>query len=63
MAVKNSLEIVTEQVCLRAALKVEAESGWRIVPSRWASVRKQSFTKIFWCLHKGDKGSCARCGS
>ena len=41
-AVKNSLEIIIKQVrleCLR-----------QIVPDRWASVRKRSFTKCF-CIY------------
>ena len=67
-AVKNSLEIVIKQVSLEGGF----ERGGRIrvveclrqiVPERWASIRKRSFTKCF-CVYTGaDKGSCVRCRS
>ena len=72
-AVKNSLEIVIKQVRLEGGF----ERGGRIrvagclrqiVPDRWASIRKRSFTKYF-CVYTrgggggGDKGSCVRCRS
>ena len=35
-----------------------AECLRQIVPNRWASVRKRSFTKCFCVYMRGDKGSC-----
>ena len=51
-AVKNSLEIVIKQVRLeggferRGRIRV-VECLRQIVPDRWASIRKRSFTKCF----------------
>ena len=52
-AVKNSLEITINQVRLEGGFKRGgrirvAECLRQIVPDRWASIRKSSFTK--WCL-------------
>ena len=53
--VKNSLEIVIKQVRLEGGFegggKIRvAECLRQIVPDRWASIRKRSFTKCF-CVH------------
>ena len=37
-----------------------AECLRQIVPDRWASIRKRSFTKCFCVYTGGDKGSCVR---
>ena len=67
-AVKNSLEINIKQVRLEGGF----ERGGRIrvveclrqiVPDRWASIRKRSFTKCFCVYMGGDKGLCVRCRS
>ena len=65
---KNSLEIVTEQVLLAGGFKRGgrirvAECVRQIAPDRWASVRKQSFTKYFCVYTRADSGSCVGCGS
>ena len=67
-AVKNSLEIVIKQVRLEGGFKRGgrirvAECLRQIVPDRWASIRKRSFTKCFCVYTGGDKGSCVRCRS
>ena len=54
-AVKNSLEIVIKQVRLeggfeRGGIIRVAECLRQIVPDRWASIRKRSFTKCF-CVY------------
>ena len=54
-AVKNSLEIVIKQVRLEGGFKrggrIRVEECLRqIVPDRWASIRKGSFTKCF-CVY------------
>ena len=64
-AVKNSLEIVIKQVRLEGGFKRGgrirvAECLRQIVPDRWASIRKRSFTKCFCVYTGGDKGSCVR---
>ena len=64
-AVKNSLEIIIKQVRLEGGFKRGgrirvAECLRQIVPDRWASVRKRSFTKCFCVYMAGDKGSCVR---
>ena len=56
-AVKNSLEIVIKQVRLEGGFKRGgrirvAECLRQIVPDRWASIRKRSFTKCF-SVYKG----------
>ena len=68
MAVKNSLEIVIKQVRLEGGFKRGgrirvAECLRQIVPDRWASIRKRSFTKCFYVYAGGDKGACVRCRS
>ena len=50
MAVKNSLEIIIKQVRLQGGFERGgrirvAECLRQIVPDRWASIRKRSFTK------------------
>ena len=65
-AVKNSLEIVIKQVRLEGSFKRGGrirvvECLRQIVPDRWASIRKRSFTKCFCVYTGGDKGSCVRC--
>ena len=67
-AVKNSLEIIIKQVCLEGGIERGgrirvAECLRRIVPDRWASIRKRPFTKCFCVYAGGDKGSCVRCRS
>ena len=67
-AVKNSLETVIKQVRLEGGFKREgrirvAECLRQIVPDRWASIRKRSFTKCFCVYTGGDKGSCVICRS
>ena len=67
-AVKNSLEIIIKQVRLEGGFKrggriKVAECLRQIVPDRWASIRKRSFTKCFCVYTGGDKGSCVRCRS
>ena len=67
-AVKNSLEIIIKQVRLEGGFKRGgrirvAECLRQIVPDRWASIRKRSFTKCFCVYTAGDKGSCVRCRS
>ena len=65
-AVKNSLEIIIKQVRLEGGFERGgrirvADCLRQIVPDRWASIRKRSFTKCF-CVYTGvDKGSCVRC--
>ena len=59
-AVKNSLEIVIKQVRLegdfeRGGRIRVAECLRKIVPDRWASIRKRSFTKCF-CVYTGGGG-------
>ena len=56
-AVKNSLEIVIKQVRLdggfeRGGRIRVAECLRQIVPDRWASIIKRSFTKCF-CVYTG----------
>ena len=52
-AVKNSLEIVIKQVHLQGGFKRGGRISLRqIVPDRWASIRKRSFTKCF-CVYTG----------
>ena len=51
-AVKNSLEIIIKQARLEGGFerggRIRAAECWRlIVPDRWASIRKRSFTKCF----------------
>ena len=53
---KNSLEIIIKQVRLEGGFERGgrirvAECLRQIVPDRWASIRKRSFTKCFLCLH------------
>ena len=67
-AVKNILEIIIKQVCLVGGFKRGsrirvAECLRQIVPNRWASIRKMSFTKCFCVYTRDDKGSCVGCGS
>ena len=55
MAVKNSLEIIIKQVRLEGGFERGgrirvAECLRQIVPDRWASIRKWSFTKCF-CVY------------
>ena len=57
---KNSLEIMIKQVCLEGGCKRGcrirvAECLRQIVPDRWASIRKRSFTKCF-CVYMGGGG-------
>ena len=57
-AVKNSLEIIIKQVRLECGFerggRIRAADCLRqIVPDRWASIRKRSFTKCF-CVYTGD---------
>ena len=64
-AVENSLEIFIKQVPLKDGFerggKIRvAECLRQIVPDRWASIRKRSFTKCFCVYTEGDKGSCVR---
>ena len=42
--------------------KEESECLRQIVPKRWASIRKCSFTKYFCVCPRGDKGSGVGCG-
>ena len=69
MAVKNSLEIIIKQVvCLEVSFKRGGrirvvECLRQIVPNRWASIRKRSFTKCFCVYTRGDKGLCVGCSS
>ena len=63
--VKNSLEIVIEQVRLEGGFKRGgrirvAECLRQTIPNRWASVRKRSFTKCFCAYMRGDKDSRQR---
>ena len=56
-AVRNSLEIVIKQVRLEDGFERGdrirvAECLRQIVPDRWASIRKRSFTKCF-CVYTG----------
>ena len=56
-AVKNSLEIIIKQVRLEGGFERGgrirvAECLRQIVPDRWASIRKRSFTKCF-CVYTG----------
>ena len=67
-AVKNSLEIIIKQVRLEGGFERGgrirvAECLRQIVPDRWASIRKRSFTKCFCVYTGGDKGLCVRCRS
>ena len=67
-AVKNSLEITIEQLHLEGGFEgggriTVAECLRQIVPDRWASIRKRSFTKCFCVYTGGDKDSCVRCRS
>ena len=67
-AVKNSLVIIIKQVRLKGGFERGgrirvAECLRQIVPYRWASIRKRSFTKCFCVYTGGDKGSCVRCRS
>ena len=67
-AVKNSLEIIIKEVRLEGGLKRRgrfkvAEFLRQIVPNRWASIRKRSFTKCFCVYTRGDKGSFVGCRS
>ena len=62
---KNSLEIVTEQVRLEGGFKRGgrirvAECLRQTVPNRWASVKRRSFTKCFCVYTRADKGSRQR---
>ena len=55
-AVKNGSEIIIKQVCLEGGFERGgrirvAECLRQIVPDRWASIRKRSFTKCF-CVYK-----------
>ena len=65
---KKSLEIIIKQVHLEGGFERGgrirvAECLRQIVPDRWASIRKRSFTKCFCVYMGGDKGSCVRCRS
>ena len=56
-AVKNSLEIIIKQVRLEGGFERGgrirvAECLRQIVPDRWDSIRKRSFTKCF-CVTRG----------
>ena len=67
-AIKNSLEIIIKQVRLEGGFERggrirAAECLRQIVPDRWASIRKISFTKCFCVYTGGYKGSCVRCRS
>ena len=67
-AVKNSLEIIINQVRLEGGFERGgrirvAECLRQIVPDRWASIRKRSFTKCFGVYTGGDEGLCVRCRS
>ena len=58
-AVKNSLEIVIKQVRLEGGFERGgrirvADCLRQIVPDRWASIRKRSFTICF-CVYTGVK--------
>ena len=60
MAVKNSLEIIIKQMRLEGGFERGdrirvAECLRQIVPYRWASIRKRSFTKCF-CVYAGGGG-------
>ena len=60
MTVKNSLEIIIKQVHLEGGFKRGgtvrvAECLRQIVPDRWASIRKRSFTTCF-CVYTGWGG-------
>ena len=65
-AVKNSLEIIMKEVRLEGGFERGgrirvAECLRQIVPDRWDSIRKRSFTKCFCVYTGGDKGSCFMC--
>ena len=67
-AVKNGLELIIKQVRLEGGFERGdrirvVECLRQIVPDRWASKRKRSFTKCFCVYMGGDKGSCVRCRS
>ena len=67
-AVKNSLEIIIKQVRLgggfeRGGRFKVAEFLRLIVPNRWASIRKRSFTKCFCVYTRSDKGLFVGCRS
>ena len=57
---KDSLEIIIKQVRLEGGFERGrrirvAECLRQIVPDRWASIRKRSFTKCF-CVYTGEGG-------
>ena len=57
-AVKNSLEIIIKQVRLEGGFERGgrirvAECLRQIVPDRWASIRKRSFTKCLFVFTRG----------
>ena len=58
---KDSLEIVTEQVRLEGGFKRDkirtAECLRQTVPNRWASVKQRCFAKCFGVYTRDDKGS------
>ena len=61
MAVKKSLEIIIKQVRLEGGFERGgrirmAECLRQIVPNRWASIRKRSFTKCFCVYAVGGGG-------
>ena len=63
---KNSLEIVIKQVRLEGGFERGgrirvAECLRQIVPDRWASLRKSSFTKCF-CVYREGEGDVPMSG-
>ena len=66
-AVKNSLEIIIKQVHLEGGFQRGGrirvvECLRQIVPDRWASIRKRSFTKCICVYTGGDRAQKQRVG-